>query len=234
MSRRIKVDFVTDFSKSNNAKFASKSSVGANSNSFSQATAARQPVAKSRGNANSAIKETFASAVCDGSSYMSLASSETIGSFDSGYTVVFVFVNADYTNDTYFVSSSTGNGYIGIKAGGGDIIYKPAASKASEKTFVTDTANGGSVSHTFGTGMEMVAFVSDGNNTINVYNIDGDLITTDTGSGNSANFPVDHILGRSDGTRGLDGEILDISIYNVALDTHLIKGLGNRFKQFKS
>ena len=234
MSRRIRIDFVTDFSKSNNDKFTSKSSVGANSNSFTQSTAARQPVAKSKGNANSAVKEIFSSAQCDGSNYMSLASSETIGSFGSGYTVVFVFVNADYTSDTYFVSSSTGDGHIGIKAGGGDIIFKPAAAKSTQKTFATDTTNGGSVAHTFGTGMEMVAFVSDGNNTINVYNIDGDLIGSNTGSGNSANFPVDHILGKSNGTLGLDGEILDISIYNVALDSHLIEGLGNKFKGFKS
>lgn len=234
MSRRIKVEFVTDFSKSNNDKFSSKTSVGANTSSFSQSTSARQPVAKSRGNAGSSISEFFASASCDGSNYLSLSSSETVGGFGSGYTVVFVFANADYTSDTYFVSSNTADGHIGIKSGGTDIIFKPASSKSAQRSLVTNTGNGGSVSHTFGTGLEMVAFVSEGDNTVNVYNIDGDLITTNTGSGNSVSFPVDHILGKSDGTLGLNGEILDISIYNVALEPHLIEGLGNRFKGFKS
>lgn len=233
MSRNLHLSFVGETS-SNNTKLSSKASVGSNTNSFSQSTAARQPSVKSPGNTSSSVNDALSSISCDGSNYMSLASSESIGSFGSGYTVVCVFVNADYTDDTYFLSSSTGNGHIGIKAGGGDIIYKPAASKASQKTFVTDTENGGSVSHTFGSGVEMFAFVSDGNNTINVYNIDGDLITTNTASGNSANFPIDHILGKSDGTLGLNGELLEIDVFSSALSTSLIKGMGNKYKLFKA
>lgn len=233
MSQQIRLSFSYD-SASNNTKVASKSSTGVNSNSFSQSTEARKPRTKSFGNANSSLKPIISSLDCDGSNYMSLASSQSVGGFGSAYTVVVCFVGADYTNDTYFISSSTGNGHIGIKAGGGDIIYKPAASKSSQRTFVTDTGNGGSVSHTFGSDVEMFAFVSDGNNTINVYNIDGDLITTNTGSGNSASFPIDHVLGKSDGTLGLDGEILELSVHSTALSQNIITGLGTKFKGLKN
>lgn len=233
MSTLLRLNFLNEYSKANNSKVTTKASRGSNSSSFTQSTAARQPTTKSATNANSSLNLGLTSLSCDGSNYMSLASSQSIGGFGNGYTVVACFVGADYTSDTYLVSSSTGDGHIGIKAGGGDIIYKPAASKSAQKTFVTDTGNGGSVSHTFGSDVEMIAFVSDGNNTINVYNIDGDLITTNTGSGNSSSFPIDHVLGKSDGTLGLDGEVLDIAVFNSALSTSIIKGLGNKYKTSK-
>lgn len=233
MSRNLHLSFVGETS-SNNTKISSKASVGSNANSFSQSTALRQPVVKSPGNTSSSVNDALSSISCDGTNYMSLASSENIGGFGSPYTVIVCFVGADYTSDTYLLSSDTADGHIGIKAGGGDIIFKAAVGKSSEKTIPTDTTNGGSVSHTLGADVEMIAFVSDGNNLINIYNIDGDLIGTDNGSGNSVALPIDHVLGKSDGTLGLDGELLEIDVFSSALSTSLIKGIGNKYKFFKA
>lgn len=233
MSSIIRLNFLTEFSKTNNAKVSTKSSIGSNTGSFSQSTASRQPITKSATNANSNVSSVLTSLSCDGSNYMSLASSQSIGGFGVAYTVVVCFVGADYTSDTYLISSNTADGHIGIKADGGDIIFKPASSKSPQNTIVTDTGNGGSVRHTFGSDVEMIAFVSEGDNTVNVYNIDGDLIATNSNSGNSVAFPIDHILGKSDGTLGLDGELLDIAVYDSALSTSIIKGLGNKYKTLK-
>ncbi|MCW3977608.1 MAG: hypothetical protein NWE77_06720 [Candidatus Bathyarchaeota archaeon] len=225
---------MSEFGKTNNSKVTTKPSTGTNTASFTQATSARQPVTKSVTNANSNVLFAVTSLSCDGSNYMSLASSQSVGGFGNAYTVIVCFAGADYTSDTYLVSSSTGDGHIGIESGGTGIIFKPATSKSAQRSLVTNTGNGSSVSHTFGSDVEMIAFVSEGDNNVNVYNIDGNLITTDGSAGNSVAFPIDHILGKSDGTLGLNGELLDIAVYDSAFSASIIKGLGNKYKTCKN
>lgn len=235
MSRRIKLSFFNDMSTSNNSKIGTKQSKGANTNNFTQSTTARKPTAKSRGNAHSSISDGMTSASCDGSNYMSLASTETLAQ-NSAYTVVMAWTNGDYTNDTWLVSGTSNSAHWGIKAGGGDVIFKADASKAAERDYPIDSTANSTTSYTFGSDVEMIAIVVDGTGiptTANIYNIDGDKIA-DAGAVNANGlnvaFPIDHIIGKSDGTLGLNGELLDVSVRDVALSADLIKGLGNKYK----
>lgn len=233
MSRRIRFQCIGE-TGSNDAAVASKASTGANTNSFTQSTATRKPKVKSSSNADSSIKSFFTSLLCDGSSVLGLASSESLAGV-TPHTIIFAWTSGDYTNDTWLVSSTTGNGHYGIDAGGGGVLFKNASAKSTEASIATSTTNGGTTAYTFGSGVEMIAFVNDGANKIDVYNIDGDLIGTNTSAGNSSAFPIDYILGKSDGTRGLNGEIIDFQVFgNTAMSASLIKGYGNQYKQIKS
>ena len=77
--------------------------------------------------------------------------------------------------------------------------------------------------------------MNNGDLSLDFYNIDGDKIATVSGSsGMSASFPIDHFLGKSDGTKGLNAEILDIAVYsNVQFTSAAAAAYGNNFKQFK-
>ena len=102
---------------------------------------------------------------------------------------------------------------------------------------INSTANS-TTSYTFGSDVEMIAIVVDGTGILeaNIYNIDGNKIAdvaAVNSNGVSVALPIDHVLGKSDGTLGLNGEILDIAIYNTALPVHIIKGKGNKYKSFK-
>jgi len=239
MARRIKTNFMFD-GGSNNSKLATKQSKGANTNNFTQSTTDRKPTFKSKGNAHSSLKPIASSTSCDGSNFMSLASSETLPQ-NSAYTIICAWTNGDYTNDTWLVSSSSNDAHWGIKAGGGDVIYKANGSKgaAAERDYPTDSTANSTTSHTFGSDVEMLAIVIDGTGVptvANLYNIDGnkiaDAVAVNT-NGLTVSFPVDYIIGKSDGTLGLNGELLDIAIYNEALSVDIITGHGNKYKQFK-
>ena len=224
---------------SNNSKVSSKQSKGANTSSFTQSTVARQPTSKSKGNAHSSLGP-ISSVSCDGSNYLSLASSETLAS-NSTYTIVCAWTNGDYTNDTWLVSSSSNDAHWGIKAGGTDVIYKANGAKlsAGERDYPINTTANSTTAYSFGSDVEMLAIVVDGTGVplvCDIYNIDGDKIADGVAvnsNGITVSFPVDHIIGKSDGTLGLDGELLDIEIYNNALAQYLIQGLGNKYKSFK-
>jgi len=231
MSRRIYLGFMAE-NLANDSKISSKDSKGANTSSFTQGTAARQPTFKSEGNTDSSVAGV-STASCDGSNYLSLATSETLAVV-TPCTIIVAWTSADYTNDTWLLSSSTGDGHYGIKSGGRGAIFKGAASKSSENSIATNTTAGATTAYTFGSDVEMIAFVNDGANKIDIYNIDGDLIGTSTAAGNSSAFPIDHVLGKSDGTLGLNAEILDISIFgNTEMSQDLIIGFGNKYKQFR-
>ena len=225
---------------SNNSKVATKQSKGANTNSFTQSTTARKPTVKSKGNADSSLKSKVASVSCDGSNFMSLASTETLAQ-TSAYTIICAWTNGDYTNDTWLVSGTSNDAHWGIKAGGAAVIYKADGSKgpAGERDYPINSTANSTTSYTFGSDVEMVAIVIDGTGvpTVgNIYNIDGvkiaDCVAVNS-NGLTVALPIDHIIGKSDGTLGLNGELLDISIYNEALSVDIITGHGNKYKQYK-
>lgn len=240
MARRIKLAFTTS-NDSNGSKVASKQSKGANTNSFTQSTASKKPTAKSRGNAHSTVTTAISSLSCDGANVMSLASTESIDPTITPYTIICAWTNGDYTNDTWLVSGTSNDAHWGIKAGGAAVIFKPDGNKpsAAERDYLTLGTLNSTTHYTFGSDVEMIAIVVDGTGPSkigDIYNIDGDKIADGAAvnqNGLTVALPIDHILGKSDGTLGLNGEILDIAIYNSALPLHIIKGKGNLYKSLK-
>lgn len=226
----------------NNTALSSKDSKGSVVKSMTQATSGNQPQSKavatssSSQNASATLLPIISSAACDGSDFMSLASSETLPTL-TPYTIVFAWTAGDYTNDTYLISSSSNDAHYGIEAGGGAIIAKPNGSKAAaaaRRYAINDTSNG-TVSYTFGSDVETLVIVNNGDLSLDFYNIDGDKIASVTNSlGMTASFPIDHFLGKSDGTKGLNAEILDIAVYsNVQFDEGAAEGYGNLIKGLK-
>lgn len=239
MARRIKLDFSAS-TASNGSAVSSKPSKGANTNNFTQATASKQPTAKSKGNAHSSLNTSISSISCDGGNVLSLASTETLPQ-SSAYTIIVVWTNGDYTNDTWLVSGTSNDAHWGIKAGGADVIFKADGSKGSagERDYPTDSTANSTTSYTFGSDVEMLAIVLDGTSftTCDIYNIDGDKIADAVAvnsNGLTVAFPIDHVLGKSDGTLGLNGELIDLCIYNEALRDSTIRGKGNKYKQYKN
>lgn len=220
----------------NNAALSTKDSTGVSNIDISQATSGNQPTLKSRNNASSTLDAGVSSILCDGSDFMSLASTETI-SATTPYTIVCMWTDADYTNDTYLISSSTNDAHYGIRAGGIGVIAKPNGSKAAAaaRTFVTnDTANS-TTSYTFGSDVETLVIVNHGDLSLDFYNIDGDKIASVSGSqGMSASFPIDHVFGKSDGTKGLNGEFLEVAVYvNVEFSGGHAQAYGNVAKSLR-
>ena len=243
MARRIKLGF-NGSGDSNGAAVASKASKGANTNSFTQSTSSKKPTAKSRGNAHATLHPGVTSISCDGGDVMSLASTESL-SANGVYTIIAAWTNADYTNDTWLVSGTSNDMHWGIDAGGAGLIFKANGSKAAaaERDYRSDNTNDSTISYTFGSDVEMVAIVVDASSasiTIDIYNIDGDKIATDEASGSSVTsglavaLNIDHVIGKSDGTLGLNGELLDIAIYNTVLPVNIIAGKGNKYKGHKN
>ena len=241
MARRIKLGF-NGSGDSNGTAVASKASKGRNSNSFTQSTSSRKPTAKSSGNAHATLNSTVTTVSCDGGDVMSLASTEFINPISTPYTMICAWTNGDYTNDTWLISGTSNDTHWGIKAGGADVIYKANGSKAAagERDYRINSTTNSTTSYTFGSDVEMIAIVVDGTGnpvTADIYNIDGDKIADAAAAnvnGITSTFPIDHILGKSDGTLGLNGEIIDIAIYSEALPVDIIAGKGNKYKGSKN
>ena len=240
MARRIKLGF-THLGDSNGTRLASKPSKGANTNNFTQSTTSKKPTVKSRSNAHSSILSAKTSLSCDGANVMSLASTESIDPRSTPYTIICAWTNGDYTNDTWLISGTSNDAHWGIKAGGAAVIYQADGAKASagERDYPINSTANGTTSYTFGSDVEMIAILVDATGiptVADIYNIDGDKIADAiavNSNGVSVALPIDHVLGKSDGTLGLNGEILDIAIYNTALPVHIIKGKGNKYKSLK-
>tara|TARA_R100001440_G_scaffold15358_1_gene26132 strand:+ start:660 stop:1379 length:720 start_codon:yes stop_codon:yes gene_type:complete len=238
MARRIKLGF-TASGGSNNSAVSSKQSKGANTNSFTQATTSKKPTSKSLGNAHSTLSEETTSVSCDGGDVISLASTETLAA-NSTYTIICAWTNGDYTNDTWLVSGTSNDAHWGIKAGGAAVIYKADGTKgaAAERDYAINSTANSTTSYTFGSDVEMLAIVVDGTGILeaNIYNIDGNKIAdvaAVNSNGVTVALPIDHALGKSDGTLGLNGEILDICVYNELLSVSAITGKGKKYKSCK-
>ena len=228
-------------SDSNNSAKTSETSKGTLTDNFTQGTSSRQPVQKLRGNAHSSLNDICSSALCDGADIMSTGTTRSIGGSSGSYSIIIAWTNGDYTNDTWLISGTSNDAHWGIKAGGGDVIFAADGTKASAnpRDYPTDSTANSTVSHTFGSDVEMLAITLDNTSSLEcfIYNIDGDKIADATAvlsSGLGVAFPVDHILGKSDGTKGLNGEILEVIVCNnKVLDVDEIKSYGNRYKGFK-
>lgn len=220
----------------NNAALSTKDSTGSANIDISQATSGNQPTLKSRNNASSTLDAGVSSILCDGSDFMSLASTETIPS-TTPYTIVCMWTGADYTNDTYLISSSSNDAHYGIEAGGTGVIAKPNGSKgaAAARVFATNDTTNSTVSYTFGSDVETLVIVNHGDLSLDFYNIDGRKIASVSSSaGMTASFPIDHILGKSDGTKGFNGEFLELAVYvNVEFSGGHAEAYGNIAKSLR-
>lgn len=240
-TRQLQISFFAS-DDTNNSPKTSETSIGTITDAFTQSTASKQPVQKSAGNAHSSINNGFSSSLCDGGDIMSTGTTRSVGGSNSKYSIIIAWTNGDYTNDTWLISGTSNDAHWGIKAGGADVIYKANGTKgsAAERDYPTDSTANSTTSYTFGSDVEMLAIVLNSDVVplkCDIYNIDGDKIADAAAVNNAAlgvAFPIDHILGKSDGTLGLDGEILDVIVSNDKVySVDEIKAFGRRYKGMK-
>lgn len=240
VTRQLQISFFQSNDTNNSAK-TSETSKGTITDNFTQSTSSKQPVQKLRENTHSSLADFVSSALCDGGDTMSTGTTRSIGGSSSSYSIIIAWTNGDYTNDTWLLSGTSNDAHWGIKAGGTDVIYKADGTKgsAAERDYPTNSTANSTVSHTFGSDVEMLAITLDNTGILecDIYNIDGDKIA-DAAAVNNAGlgvaFPIDHIIGKSDGTLGLNGEILDIIVCNnTVLSRGTIKAFGRRYKAMK-
>ena len=241
VSRQIQLPFWNSSASNNSAK-SSETSKGTITDNFTQATSSKQPTTKSRGNTHSSVIDYSSSALCDGGDTLSTGTTRSIGGSSSSYSIIIAWTNGDYTNDTWLLSGTSNDAHWGIKAGGADVIYKANGNKASaaERDYPTNSTANSTISHTFGSGVEMLGITLDNTGILEclIYNIDGRKIADASAVNSSAlgvAFPIDHVLGKSDGTLGLNGEILEIIVYNDrVLSAENMAAHGRFYKGLKS
>jgi len=205
---------------SNNAAKSSETSEGTITDNFTQSTSSRQPTHKLAGNSHSTLSGGTSSIECDGGDFMSTSTTRSIGGTGGSYSIVIAWTNADYTNDTWLISGTSNDAHWGIKAGGAAVIYKADGSKAAaaERDYATNSTANSTASYTFGSDVEMVAIVMDatgGSTVCDIYNINGDKIADAAAvniGGIATAFPIDHVIGKNDGTKGLNGSLLDVVV----------------------
>lgn len=213
----------------------SKGSVG--SRTWDQAASAGRPTHKGLG-INSKLAGFVTSLNFDGSNdNLTLSSAEEMN-FGEAWFWVFAFVDLDTSADRVLAYSSDAGGYIGIASGGTGIIYRPNSSKGSESTIATNNTNNSSVSHTFGSDVEVLIMTRNASsNNLLFYNIDGDLIADDTPPGGGNTWNLDTIGIRDSFNDPFEGQLLDARFYNgsdcPASNQASFQAIGNRYKQYK-
>jgi hypothetical protein len=225
--------------QTNNTAKSTETSTGTIPDNFTQSTSSRQPTHKLAGNSHSSLNAAISSIECDGSDFMSTATTRSVGGSGNSYSIIIAWTNADYTNDTWLISGTSNDAHWGIKAGGAAVIYKANGSKAAaaERDYATNSTANSTTSYTFGSDIEMVAIIMDatsGTTACDIYNINGDKIADAAAvniSGLSTAFPIDHIIGKSDGTKGLNGSLLDVVVCNgKVLTVPEIKGFSTFYQ----
>jgi len=239
---QLRLQYFTSQQTNNTAK-STQTSTGTITDNFTQSTSGNQPTHKLRENTHASLNKGASAIECDGSDFMSTGTTRSIGGTGTTYSIVIAWTNADYTNDTWLISGTSNDAHWGIKAGGTDVIYKANGSKASaaERDYPTNSTANSTTSYSFGSDVEMVAIIYDGTGgsvACDIYNIDGDKIA-DAAAVNNAGlataFPVDHVIGKSDGTKGLNGSLLDVVVCNgKALTANEIIAFGNLYKLCKN
>jgi hypothetical protein len=213
----------------------SKGSVA--SRTWDQAASAGRPTHKGLGS-NSKLKGNITSLNFDGANdSLSLSSAENMG-YGEKWFWVFAFVDLDTSADRVLAYSSDAGGYIGIASGGTGIIYRPNASKGSESTIATNNTNNSSISYTFGNDVEVLIMSrSASSNTLNFYNIDGDLIAQETPAGAGSGWNLDTIGIRDSFNDPFEGQLLDARFYNhnecPPVTSASLQAIGNRYKLLK-
>lgn len=214
---------------------ASQGSVG--SRTWDQANSNSQPQHKGLGN-NAKLNHVMTTLNFDGSNdSLTLSSAENM-TYAEKWFWVFAFVDLDTSADRVLAYSSDVGGYVGIASGGTGIIYKANNSKSAAVTIATNNTNNSSVSHTFGSDVEVLILQrGTSSNTLNFYNIDGDLIASQAVGGGGTAWNLDTIGVRGSGNDPFSGQLLDARFYNDSESPQVtsasLQAIGNRYKQYK-
>ena len=213
---------------------ASKGSVG--SRTWSNSSSSKRPLHRTVG-FNNKLHPAVTSSSFDGSMFLDLSSAEEFH-FGEAWFWVFAFVDLNSGTDCILPYSSNNGGYLGIDAGGAGIVYRPNSARGVEITIATNNTNNGSISYTFGNDVEvLVLSKSVSSNTLNFYNIDGNLIVSDNTTGNGQTFNLDRIGASGSTSTEFRGQILDARFYNGSdcppTTNQSLQAIGNYYKQFK-
>ena len=211
----------------------SKGSVG--SRTWDNSNSTGRPVNKAKGS-NSKLIGTITTLYFDGNDYLDLSSAEEMP-YSEKWFWVFAFVDLDTSADRVLAYSSDNGGYIGIASGGTGIIYRPNSAKGSESTVATNNTNNSSVSHTFGSDVEVLILQrGTSSNVLNFYNIDGDLIASETIAGAGTTWNLDRI-GMRNSADPFIGQLIDARFYNhnecPPITQNALRAIGNNYKQLK-
>ncbi len=212
----------------------SKGSVG--SRTWDNSNSTGRPINKAKGS-NSKLIGTITTLYFDGNDYLDLSSAENM-TYAEKWFWVFAFVDLDTSADRVLAYSSDVGGYVGIASGGTGIIYKANNSKSAAVTIATNNTNNSSVSHTFGSDVEVLILQrSTSSNTLNFYNIDGDLIASQAVGGGGTAWNLDRIGARGSVADPFVGQLIDARFYNhnetPPVTTASLQAIGNRYKLLK-
>tara|TARA_R100001163_G_scaffold60477_1_gene49796 strand:- start:846 stop:1565 length:720 start_codon:yes stop_codon:yes gene_type:complete len=199
-----------------------------------QSTASRRPVHKAP-DTNAKLDPSAGSLSFDGSDGLDLSAEVNLGG--SPYTLVFAWVDGDYTSDSWLFTASSNSAHYGIDAGGAGVLLKPNSSRSpggDEDSIVTSSTDNSTVSYTFGSDVEALIIVNEGNDDVNFYNIDGALIATKSEALYDSSFPLAYIGHNGAGSKGLNGSVLDVQVHsNVAATAGQAKAIGQYIKNLK-
>ena len=208
---------------------------GLSSVNGAQSTASRRPVHKAPAT-NAKLNPSSGSLSFDGSDGLDLSTEISLGG--SPYTLVFAWVDGDYTSDTWLFTSSSNAAHYGIDAGGAGVLLKPNSSRSpggDEDSIVTSSTDNGTVDYTFGSDVEALIIVNENNNDVNFYNIDGALIATKSEALYDSTFPLAYIAHSGAGSRGINGSVLDVQVHsNFAATAGQAKAIGQYIKNLKN
>lgn len=221
-----------ELSSADDSKVASSTNrKGANA---SQTTSARQPVYRGK-TQNSKLNGVSASMRFDASDSLDLDSTIAFSPDNStAYTLVFAWVDGDYSADSYLFTAASQVAYYGIEAGGAGLLLKPNSVRVAEETIAINNTNNSTVSYTFGTDVECLIIVNEGDNDVLFYNINGDLIAKTQGNVFDAQFHMEFIGGDGLGGNGFKGDMLEVQGWSNRVATAFdAKCIANSIKQLQ-
>lgn len=200
-----------------------------------QGTASRRPVHRAAG-VSAKLDDEVASLSFDGNDGLDLSTQVSLGG--QPYTLICAWVDGDYTSGTWLFTSNTNTAHYGIAAGGAGVLLEPNSSRSpggDEDTIATNNTDNGTVSYTFGSDVEALIISNEGNDNVNFYNIDGNLIATKSESLYDSNFPLDFIMHNGAGSRGLNGKLLSVQVWSdQAITASEARAVGLTIKNFKN
>jgi hypothetical protein len=212
---------------------ASKGSVG--SRTWDNSNSAKRPLNKVRGN-NVKLDDIITTASFDGNMYLDLSTAEEFN-YNEAWMWVFAFVDLNTTNDCILAYTSDNDGYIGIDAGGGGLVYKNNDARGVEFDIPTNNTDNSTISYTFGSDVEaLIIYKPADSNVLNFYNIEGQFIATNSAAGNGTTFNLERLGASNSTSTEFRGEMLDARFYNGSdcppLSNPSISAIGNRYKQY--
>jgi len=213
-------------------KLPNKTSVTRNG---AQTTASRRPNHRAAG-VSAKLDVDVAALSFDGNDGLDLSVQVALGS--SPYTLICAWVGGNYTSDAWLFASNTNTAHYGIAAGGAGILMEANSSRSpagDEVTVPTNNTNNSTVSYTFGSDVEALIISNDDAGSVSFYNIDGDLIASNTGGLFSNAFLLDFIMHNGAGSRGLSGLLLTAKVFsNKAVTASEARAIGVSIKNLKN